>query len=540
MTGPDIIFYTWYFFRVLFIFLVIVFLISGLDDLFVDLVYYLRAGYRAIFRRHLIRPLTRDQLNACPEKPIAIMIPAWQEADVIGKMLLNTITTLDYKNYHIFVGTYPNDEATYLAAEKIREIYPQVSALVTPAEGPTNKADCLNWIVQGIFAYEKENGVQFDIFVMHDAEDIIHPLSFKYFNFLMPRMHMIQLPVLALEWKHARWAAGIYIDEFAELHSKDLRSRELLANTVPSAGVGTALSRAAIEFLRLQHHQQVFDIRSLTEDYQLGLQLRDMQGKKIFLQQMVERVQTRRHWLTGREVHRRVRDLIATREFFPSHFAAAVRQRSRWIMGIAIQGWRMGWTDSLGANYFLFRDRKGLVTNLLSLAGYPIVIFWCAAWLIERLNPNIVIPPLVESHELYATLMWIVLGLLLWRLCNRFMAVGRIYGIGQALLSMPRLVVGNFVNFWASVQAIRRYIRGRVSGQAPEWIKTAHAYPTDEQLRVFHRKLGDLLLDRRLITTRQLESALQEQKKSGKKLGEILVDMKIITAKDVADSLSKQ
>lgn len=540
MTGPDIIFYTWYFFRALFIFLVIVFLISGLDDLFVDLVYYLRAGYRALFRRHLIRPLTRDQLNACPEKPIAIMIPAWKEADVIGKMLLNTITTLDYKNYHIFVGTYPNDEATYLAAEKIREIYPQVSALVTPADGPTNKADCLNWIVQGIFAYEKEHGVQFDIFVMHDAEDIIHPLSFKYFNYLMPRMHMIQLPVLALEWKHARWAAGIYIDEFAELHSKDLRSRELLANTVPSAGVGTALSRAAIEFLRLQHHQQVFDIRSLTEDYQLGLQLRDMQGKKIFLQQMVERVETRRHWLTGREVHRRVRDLIATREFFPSHFAAAVRQRSRWIMGIAIQGWRMGWTDSLGANYFLFRDRKGLVTNLLSLAGYPIVIFWCAAWLIERLNPNIVIPPLVESHELYATLMWIVLGLLLWRLCNRFMAVGRIYGVGQALLSMPRLVVGNFVNFWASVQAIRRYIRGRLSGQAPEWIKTAHAYPTDEQLRVFHRKLGDLLLDRRLITTRQLESALQEQKKSGKKLGEILVDMKIITAKDVADSLSKQ
>lgn len=85
MNGEDIVFYIWLFFRVVFIFLVIVFLISGLDDLFVDLVYYIRSGYRALFRRHLIRPVTREQLNACPEKPIAIMIPAWNESDVIDK-----------------------------------------------------------------------------------------------------------------------------------------------------------------------------------------------------------------------------------------------------------------------------------------------------------------------------------------------------------------------------------------------------------------------------------------------------------------------
>lgn len=540
MSADDLLFYIWFFFRALFIFLVIVFLISGLDDLFVDLVYYIRAGYRAIFRRRLIRPVNRDQLNACPEKPIAIMIPAWNESGVIDKMLLNTITTLDYKNYHIFVGAYPNDEATLLAVERVREIYPRVSAIITPADGPTNKADCLNWIIQGIFAYERESRVQFDIFVMHDAEDIIHPLSFKYFNYLIPRVHMIQLPVLALEWKNARWVAGIYIDEFAELHSKDLRARELLADAVPSAGVGTALSRTAVDFLRQKHQQQVFDIRTLTEDYQLGLQLRELQGKKIFLQQAVERVEARRRWLTGRPVNRKVRDLIATREFFPNHFAAAVRQRSRWIMGIALQGWRMGWTDSLGANYFLFRDRKGLLTNLLTITGYPIVIFWLVVWLAEILNPDVVVPPLIENHEIYATLMWIVLGLLLWRLINRVAAVNRIYGIGQALLSIPRLVVGNFVNFWATIQAIRRYIHSRISGKAPEWVKTAHAYPTDDQLRLFHRKLGDLLLDRRLITTRQLAQALDEQKKSGKKLGEILVDMKVITAEDVDDALSRQ
>ncbi|MFA7159938.1 MAG: glycosyl transferase family protein [Kiritimatiellia bacterium] len=540
MSGEDIIFYIWFFFRSLFIFLVIIFLISGLDDLFVDMVYYTRAAFRAIFRRRLIKPVTRARLNSVPEKPIAIMVPAWNESDVIDKMLLNTVTTLDYKNYHVFVGTYPNDEATRLAVEKVREIYPRISAVVTPADGPTNKADCLNWIIQGIFACEKEKKIHFDIFVMHDAEDIIHPLSFKYFNYLIPRVHMIQLPVLALEWKHARWVAGIYLDEFAEFHSKDLRSREILTNTVPSAGVGTALSRAAIDFLRQKHQQQVFDIRSLTEDYQLGLYLREMQGKKIFLQQAVERVETRRHWLTGRTVHRKIRDLIATREFFPNNFSAAVRQRARWIMGIGLQGWRIGWANSLGANYFLARDRKGIITNLLTIAAYPIVIFWLVVWLVEWLNPEVAIPPLVENHEVYNTLMWIVLALLFWRLANRVAAVNRIYGPFQAALSVPRLVVGNWVNFWATVQAIRRYISSRLSGKAPEWVKTAHAYPTEDQLKLFHRKLGDLLLERRLITASQLEQALQSQKKSGKKLGQILVDMNVLTAEDLADTLSRQ
>jgi adsorption protein B len=540
MSGNDIFFFTWFFFRNLFIVLVFVFLASGLDDLFVDLVYYIRAGYRALFRRRLIRPVTREQLNSIPEKAIAIMIPAWRESDVIDKMLLNTVNTLDYRNYHAFVGTYPNDEATLLAVERVREIYPQVSALVTPADGPTNKADCLNWILQGIVDFENQNGMQFDIFVMHDAEDIIHPLSFKYFNYLIPRVHMIQLPVLALEWKNAHWVAGIYIDEFAEHHSKDLRARELLTDTIPSAGVGTALSRAAVDFLRQRHQQQVFDIRSLTEDYQLGLYLREMQGKKIFLQQTVERVETRRHWLTGKPVHRKIHDLIATREFFPNNFSTAVRQRARWIMGIAIQGWRMGWTKSPGANYFLFRDRRGLLTNLLTLAAYPIVIFWLIVWLVEWLNPEVVTPPLVENQEIFNTLMWIVIGLLSWRVFNRFSSVFRIYGIFQALLSIPRLVVGNFVNFWATVQAIRRFIASRIAGKTPEWVKTAHAYPTADQLRIFHRKLGDLLLERRLITTRHLEMALQEQKKSGKKLGEILVEMKVLTPKDLSETLSKQ
>ena len=46
------------------------------------------------------------------EQPLAIMVPAWQEHGVVGPMAELAASTLDYENYHIFVGTYPNDDKT--------------------------------------------------------------------------------------------------------------------------------------------------------------------------------------------------------------------------------------------------------------------------------------------------------------------------------------------------------------------------------------------------------------------------------------------
>ena len=56
---------------------------------------------------------------------------------------------------------------------------------------------------------------------------------------------------------------------------------------------------------------------------------------------------------------------MATREYFPRKFRAAVRQRTRWITGIALQSWqRHGWRDTRTQLYWFWRDRKGLVDNL--------------------------------------------------------------------------------------------------------------------------------------------------------------------------------
>lgn len=540
MEFAEISFRIWLTFKVLFLFLIAVYIIAGLDDLIIDFTYYMRALVRRLFKSRLIKPVTREMLDSVPEKTACIIIPAWDESNVIARMLLNTASTLLYKNYYIFVGTYPNDEATKFEVEKIREVFSNIEVVVTPANGPTNKADCLNWVLQGILLFEKERNVHFDIFVFHDAEDVVHPLSMKYYNYLIPRVKFIQIPVFPFEREWWQFTTGCYMDEFAETHTKDLRAREVLAASIPSAGVGTALSREAVDYLAKLRNNQIFDIRSLTEDYMMGLLLKDMPGKKIFLQQSIERTVTRRSRWTGREYEVKISEPIATREFFPNTFHAAVRQKARWILGISLQGWMAGWSSSLGLNYCLWRDRKAVAANLMVIFGYIVVGYWALTKSLAAANPEWAVPPLVDRQASSFKLIYFVIGLFAWRMFNRAYAVYKIYNLKQALLSMPRLFWGNIINFCATWQAIRRYIQSRISGKVPEWGKTAHAYPSEDQLRSFHRKLGDLLLERRLITTAQLEAAVEEQKRTGKKLGEVLLNMGALWEEDLVLTLAHQ
>lgn len=536
----DLAFSIWLFFRYFFFVLAAFYLWSGLDDLVIDLVFYARTFYRKLFRRRLIQPLTLAQLESAPEQKVVIIIPAWDESAVIARMLLNTLNTVLYKNYHVFVGTYPNDEATKLEVERIREIYPNIQVVVTPADGPTNKADCLNWLFQGIKVFEKDHDCRFEIFLFHDAEDVIHPLSLKYYNYLMPRIPFIQVPVFPLEQKWTNLTVGMYMDEFAENHTKDLRVREILSAAIPSAGVGTAMSREAMDYLATLRNNQLFDIRSLTEDYLMGLSLKDMPGRKILLQQAVEREVPAQDRRTGARIVRKVKEFVATREFFPSTFKAAVHQKSRWILGISLQGWGFGWTGKPGLDYCLYRDRKAVVANLLTVAGYVVVAYWGLSCLLGLLNPAWAVPPLVAVDEPAYKVVLVVMGLFFWRLLNRVGCTWHIYGFWQGLLSIPRLFYGNFLNFAATCKAIHRYVKARIAGKVPEWGKTAHAYPSEDQLRTFRRKLGDLLLDRRLITAAELEMALERQRKGGGRLGDILVDMGVLNTDALHSVLEQQ
>jgi bacteriophage N4 adsorption protein B len=514
------------------------FLVSGLDDLFVDVYYWLRELYRNIFIKHRIRPITEDDLERKPEQLTAILIPAWHESQVIDRMLQNAVETLSYSKYDIFVGTYPNDVATQFAVETVRERYHQVNKVVCPHPGPTTKADCMNWVFQAMQLAEQEKGIRYEIVVLHDSEDVVHPLELRILNWLIPRKDMVQLPVVPLERPARYWTAGTYLDEFAEYHSKDIIVRERLASVIPSAGVGTGFSRAALVEVAKARGNQLFNVNTLTEDYDLGFSLLPFNRHGILAQFSVLRSQlvTCGFWRKRQEV-RQTFELVAVREYFPDKFRLAIRQKSRWILGIAIQGWKnLGWQGGFWCRYMFYRDRKALLTNDINALGYLVLIYWLVLLITQ--------PPDHFLSLVPAQWVWDVIlvdtCLMVNRLVQRMVAVRRVASWNQALLSIPRAVVSNVVNFCAAAVAIQRFLTARMTGRRAAWQKTDHAFPMPEQLRKYSRRLGDLLLKNQLINVAQLGEALISQKKKGGKLGEVLQRLGYVKEEDLLPVLARQ
>ena len=55
-----------------------------------------------------------------------------------------------------------------------------------------------------------------------------------------------------------------------------------------------------------------------------------------------------------------------------------------------------------------------------------------------------------------------------------------------------------------------------------------------------HRRLGEILIEKRLLEAEDLDRALELQRERGDKLGKILVDLGFIAARDVLQALSEQ
>jgi adsorption protein B len=520
----------------------IIFVISGLDELFIDLNHELRRLYRALFIMPRHKALTEEQLLEKPEQAVALMIPCWDESAVIGRMLENTLKTVNYTNYHIFVGTYPNDAATQFEVERIRERYDNVHRVTCPKEGPTSKADCLNWVHQYVRVFEKEQGIRFEIFAMDDSEDIIHPLALKLYNYLIPRKDMVQLPVFPMEIEWHRFTAGHYLDEFAECHSRDMIVRERLSSTVPSAGVGTAFGRRALDLVAEDNRNQIFNIDSLTEDYDFAHRLRKYDLKEIFVRKALKRKTSVKNSITGKHKEKYVKDFICIREYFPRTFSAAVRQKSRWVVGITLQGWaNLGWRGGFWTKYMYYRDRKSLITHQANLLGNIIVPLFVGMWLFQRYWPETYrFPALVEPGSWLAYLLYINAVFLLIRGIQRVRYVNQIYGWRQAFFVPPRFLWGNVINYFATIRALRLYFRYLRTGKLIAWEKTDHVYPSEEDLRSYRRKLGDLLLEKRFIAVGHLDEVLKEHKQNGKRLGQILLDRGLINEDQLVVALGMQ
>lgn len=438
--------------------------VSGIDDLAVDLLWL--AGVAC-------RP--RLKLPPPPAVPghFAILVPAWDESAVIGDMLRRLISTVEHPAFTVFVGIYPNDPETARAVAAVED--PRIVPAFVTRPGPTTKADCLNALWRGALAREEVLGTRFKAIVLHDAEDVLHPLSLQVHDRWMPRLAMVQLPVVPFVDADSRWVSGHYLDEFAENHAKDMEVRALLRAPVPSAGVGTAIDRDMLERIAGPGGAP-FDATSLTEDYELGHKIHALGGAARLVN----------HW------HRS--ELIATREYFPATMDTAVRQKSRWLAGIALSGWdRLGWGGGFSRRWMLLRDRKGPLTAAITMAAYGAAALSLAQIMVRytlETPDGLPLPPFLgPGGPWLAVLLALNAGLLAWRLFMRAWFTGQRHGWQEGLRAIPRALVANLINFLAARRAAERY--AAVVGGAPaRWGKTAHRFPAAETPELAVTKSG--------------------------------------------------
>jgi adsorption protein B len=434
------------------------FLVLGLSDLAVDLLW---VAHRA---RRLGRPAPALGNLAPPARPgpLAIFLPAWDEAAVIGDMLGEAVSAWADGDWRLYVGTYPNDPATTAAAAAVASDEPRVRIVTGGDPGPTTKADCLNRLWSALLADEAAEGKRVKAVVLHDAEDVVHPAELRLFDSLVERFDLVQLPVLPLIHPNSRWLGGHYADEFAESHGKEMVVRGALGAGLPSAGVGCAFEREALGRLAAGRGGLPFDSDSLTEDYELGLRLAESGARRAFVR------------IAGDDG-----EIVAIREYFPGTLGACVRQKARWMTGIALSGWdRLGWSGGFAERWMRLRDRQSLLAAILLCAGYLSLALWLVlkAWQGTGGRGPAPLPAFLSA------VVTVNLGLLGWRLAIRAGFTSAAHGWREGLRAVPRTAVGNVVAILAAKSALSRY-RALRRGGRPRWDKTAHIFPGNPALR---------------------------------------------------------
>ncbi|KWV92428.1 hypothetical protein AUC45_13725 [Erythrobacter sp. YT30] len=435
------------------------FLIGALDDFAIDLSWlWLKLTGRARTPELNRVALQHRELDG----PAAVFIPAWQESEVIGDTIEHILTSWPHRYMRLYIGCYRNDPATIEAAMGGAKGDDRLRIVVHDEEGPTTKADCLNRLYEALRSDERRGHFRFACVVFHDAEDMVDPAALGLLSATVEDgADFVQIPVEPIVQADSRFCGSHYCEEFAESHGKAMVVRDALGAGLPGAGVGCAVSRQALGWLdkRSAIPEQPFASDSLTEDYELGLSVAAAGGKCRFVRA--------RGAQDGR--------LIATRAYFPSTLSAVTRQKTRWIHGIALQGWdRVGWAGGWVESWMRARDRRGPITAFVLLVGYVLILLAGIGWGLSGLGlaPQIILSPLLK------TLLIANLVFFLWRAAWRFAFTASIYGIGEGIWAVVRIPVANVISIIAGRRAVFAYARSLL-GRGVEWDKTSHTlHPT--------------------------------------------------------------
>jgi len=499
-------------------------LLSALDDLVPLLINLssLKTGRKKERKIATDEPVTGPRpvpLIEDTQKRLAIFVPCWKESQVIGNMVRHNLASIRYRHFDFFLGAYPNDEETIKAVEDLDRSCRSVHAVFIPHDGPTSKADCLNWIFQSLLKFEESHGAHFDAVLVHDAEDLIHPDALSLIDQKLNDYETVQVPVLPLATRLREVTHGIYCDEFAEFQTIDMPARGLSGSFLPSNGVGTGYSRAVLDRLAEKRSNRVFESASLTEDYESGVRIYQLGFRQLFA-----------------KLERHNGGFLATREYFPRTFHSAVRQRTRWVTGICLQGWeRLGWHGSGITRYWFWRDRKALLTNpigllvslftMLSLADLAVAYLAGTPWYFAI------------ARSSTQRLCWANLLVQAIRTAVRMACSGRVYGWRFATGVPVRAFYESIINGVATFRAIRTYVAARIEGRPLVWLKTEHSYPSGAALESSWKGLEEVLVGSGYLARETLAMAHQ-RKAPDEDLGHFLVAAGLLSEEDYCEAAS--
>ena len=533
--------------------LVLLYISMGVDDFTWDMT----TAILRRFRRQ--KTLQFNDLESIPPKLLAITVAAWHEQSVLGDVVDNIIASTSYPQsmYHIFLGVYPNDAATIKVAQKLADIHDNVHVIINNLPGPTSKAQNINHVIRQIRIFEKDHEWEFASLTIHDSEDVVHPYELLVTNYLIETHDALQFPVFPLLRKPTlrnffkNITTSTYADEFAENHYTTMVNRYIAHAFVPSAGTGFVLTRKTLAYFG---NDDVLPSNSLTEDYRLALTLFENHIRMYYVLEKIPRINNKR---------KVVWDFVTTRSMFPNTFQTAVKQKTRWILGITMQSIRfrdifLTKDIPFSGRYSLYKDLKAKIGNLLAMIGYPVLVYF----LISLFLP---LQPIYPRESLSWWLSLAVSAMMIERQIFRSIAIFHVYGLRSVFFAcffpplLPiRLIWGNIINLVATVKAYRqRYLskkhkdkkqsKAKAAHQQKtppkqaeiKWAKTDHSFLGKNVLRRYQRTIGDILLERGYITTKELQKALKSAAKSKQRLGEYLQNNHTISEDELLDALSR-
>ncbi|MDD5362437.1 MAG: glycosyltransferase family 2 protein [Ignavibacteria bacterium] len=206
-----------------------------------------------------------------------------------------------------------------------------------------------------------------------------------------------------------------------------------------------------------EKREGIFNDVNLTEDYELGLRFYQLGLKSGFFNVKLD----------GDKNSTRV----STAEFFPNKFWPAVKQRSRWIAGICFQNWKAHkWNGNLRTKYFLFRDRKPIISFWSTFLSNVILLYFIYLAIGTAFNiDNSLISGKIPEPLWF--LMIFNLVFMISKSVHRFIFTYNWYGFSYALASIFRLAIDSFINFFAIIRSVSVYHKTK---KKVVWDATTH------------------------------------------------------------------